>query len=272
MAFAPSQGTACPNGFATASPTEVVEGPNTTNACACGTCSVGTQPTCAAGAIATFYDIHGPATNTCGLPANPAQLGNNPAGACDTDLYKGNEDGLDLKFVAPGASGGQCTSAGQATGNITYASQDRVCTADNGQAAGCNGNQCTPNLAAPYLACVAQTGAVSCPAGSAFTQQHTVGTSVTLTCSACGCNVSATCGGHVALFTDNACKNGETDIAADSQCHAGPAAGTGGIGGTDFGSYEYVADAPSNVACASTGTSTAGNVALTSEGTICCVP
>ena len=262
VAFAANQGTPCPSGFA--EPTNLVEGPNTASACACGACSIGTQPTCTAGAVASFFDVHnllGP--NTCGSAGTPPSLSNDPVGACDTDLFKGDYSTFDLEYLAPGPSGGQCASAGQPTGNLSYASQETLCAPIVAQAAGC----CVPSLAAPYGACVAQSGSVSCPAGTPFTEQHVVGTSVALTCTACGCSATAECGGRVALFTDSSCTQGEFDVGADGACHPGP----GGLG-TAFNSYQYVANIPTNVACAATGSSSAANVTLTDQQTICCQP
>jgi hypothetical protein len=265
VAFAPSQGTMCPGGFAGAGATNLVEGPITTNACECAACQIGTQPTCAAGSIPSDYDFKGVGPMNCGSTGNT--LTNNPAGVCDTGGLATtgiNYSALDLKFVAPLASGGACTSAGQATGSLSYTGNDTECTPDSPSSAGCNGDECTPNLMAPYQACVVQSGDVPCPT-SVFTVQHLVGTSTTLTCGACGCNVSATCGGRVALFTDGSCMDNEFDVGADSNCHAGP----GGTN-TNFGSYKYIANAPGNVACTPSGSSTPQDVTLANEQTICC--
>jgi hypothetical protein len=262
VAFASSQGAACPSGFA--APTNLVEGPSAASACACGACSIGTQPTCTAGAITSSFDVHNIlGSNTCGSPGTPPTLNNDPAGGCDTDLFTGNYAGLDLEYLAPAASGGQCASAGQATGNLSYVSQDGLCAPVVAQGAGC----CVPSLAAPYGACVAQSGSVSCPAGTPFTEQHVVGTGVTLTCTDCGCNVTAECGGRVTLFTDTSCMEDEFDVGADGTCHPGPP----GLA-TSFNSYRYVANIPANVACAATGSSSAANVTLVNEQTICCQP
>jgi hypothetical protein len=203
---------------------------------------------------------------TCGSAGTPPQLSNSPAGSCLQDLYKGNSDGLDLKYVAPAASGGACTSSGQPTGTLTYGGNDRSCAPDSAPSAGCSGDQCTPDLPSPYLACVVQPGSVSCPSGSVFSVQHVVGTSGTLACGACGCGVDATCSGKVALFTDPGCTQGEMDFAT-GQCLAGPTGG--GLGGTSFGSYKYEANPPAAVSCAASGSSQA-SVTLVSEETICC--
>jgi hypothetical protein len=270
VAFAPSQGTACPTGFAAAAPTNLVEGPNTTNVCSCGACSIGTQPTCPGGPIAVDYGYA--IGGNCGTTTTA--LADSPVGGCDTDVptlpLGMSYSGINLKLTPPAATGAQCTSAGTASGTLTYADEDRACTMDSAQAAGCSGDDCTPNLAAPYVACVVKSGDVACP-GAPFTVQHVVGTSATLTCAGCGCDVSAVCTGTVSFFTDNMCTMGDFDVKADGTgCYAAAAPG-GGLGGTRYGSYKYAANPPGNVSCAVTGTS-AANLALTNEETICCVP
>jgi hypothetical protein len=230
--------------------------------CTCGTCSTTTQPTCQDGAIQSSYDTGG---NACGTPALP--LGNNPGGTCDTDLYKGSYAGFDLRYTAPAASGGQCSSPGVASGTVTYGSQDTECTADSATSGGCSGDECTPSLPSPYMACIIQSGSTSCPFGSSFSQQHLVGTGSEVVCAACGCNVTATCGGRVVLYTDTGCTQGAFSVGADGACHAV----TGADAGVDFNSYKYIANAPGDVQCASTGSSNA-TVTLSNEQTVCCVP
>lgn len=221
-----------------------------------------TQPTCATGPISTSYDVHGLGTNTCSLAANPPQLGNSPAGQCDTDLFKGNSDGLDFEYVPPPASGGVCTGSGQATGSVSYGGNDRACAPDTAQTAAC---ACAPSLPSPYQTCIAQSGSVACPPGTPYSTQHVVGTSGDVTCSACDCTTTASCSGVVALYTDSSCTQGETNIAADGACHPGPAAS---LIATDFNSYKYIPNSPVNVACTPSGPSTA-SVALANEETVC---
>lgn len=264
----------CPTGFTNAPPNNLVEGPNLSSLCSCGTCSVMGPATCT-GAVSDFYDIRfgGGAAGSCGTAGMPAQNSNSPAGQCGTDLYNGGTGigdlsykNLDLKYVTPTTVTGQCTSKGTATTSPSYAETDRSCTADNAQSGGCNGNQCTPGFASPFQVCVAKTGVQTCP-GAPFTAQHLVGTSVTFTCTDCGCGVTGTCsGGTMKLFTDNACKNGELDVPADGTCHD-PSAGS-----DSYGSYQYVANAPSNVSCQSSGSSDPQNATLANEQTICCAP
>jgi hypothetical protein len=266
IAFASNQTAACPDGFALAAPNDLVESP-TAGGCTCsGPCTVGTAPTCASGAITAGYDVNNPiGSNTCGTPASTQN--NDPPGGCDTDVYTGSFTGLDLKFNPPPASGGQCSSPGQASGMVTYGAQDRACQPDSTQSAGCTGDACSPNVPAPYAACLVHGGNVACPAGVPFTVQHTVGSGATVVCTDCDCAITADCSGTVEFFTDTACSKGELDIGADGGCQSGVPAS---ITPTMFGSYKYVANAPANVACTPNGTST-GTATLTHEQTICCL-
>jgi hypothetical protein len=267
IALAPNQSAPCPTGFAVAAPNDIVESPSGSGACTCGACSVAAAPICTNGAIIGAYDVNNPVgPNTCGTPGST--MNNNPPGGCDTDVYTGNFDALDLKFTPPPPSDGQCASPGQATGAVSYGAEDRACQPDSPQAAGCSGDACTPNVAAPYAACIVHGGTLGCPAGTPFSVLHVVGTGATVDCTACNCAITADCSGSVEFFTDTACMNGELDIAADDGCH--PGAPLSAVP-TTFGSYKYVANAPTNVACNSSGAST-GTATLTHEQTICCLP
>jgi hypothetical protein len=223
---------------------------------------VQSTPTCAAGAVQVWYDLQGTTgAGQCALAATPAEMSNSPAGGCDTDMFTGSPPtiyyaNLDLRYVPPLVSGGQCASTGQTTGNVSYSSHDRACAADS---VTCVGARCTVTAPAPYAVCVAKSGSQSCP-GAPFTQQHVVGTIATLTCT-----LSATCTGTMKLFTDNQCKNGELDLPADGLCHA-----TGAPASISYHSYTYMGSAPAGVACAATGTSTAQDVTLAGEQTVCC--
>lgn len=272
VAFVDNQTTACPTGFG--SPTNLYEDPDTSSSCSCSACSISTQPACDTGAISADWDdpslFVGGGSN-CSNAGTPATLGNNPAGQCGTDLYNKGGQGvdppysaMDLKYVpANQPTGGQCTTS-TVTGPVNYAAEDQACQPTSQQAAGCNGNQCTPGLQAPYQACVVKSGSNSCP-GSPFTQQHVVGTGYGLTCSTCDCSVSATCNwGTMELFTDTGCSQGEFEVPADGGCDTNKAPAQ------NYQSYKYVANAPTNVSC-STGTSTASG-SLQGEQTICCVP
>jgi hypothetical protein len=217
--------------------------------------------------VQVHFDQQGvPGAGQCGATGVPSSNLNSPPGSCGTDLYSGpglTYPQLDLRFTPPGPSGGACTASSSPTGNVSYAAQDMTCKPDNPQGAGCSGNQCTLTLPAPYLVCVTKNGNQPCP-GAPFTHAHDVGNSVQLDCGGCGCNWVATCTGTMKLFTDNQCKNGELDVPVDDQCHNPNASAN------FYKSYQYAANPPANVACASTGTPTAQNVSLQGEQTICC--
>jgi hypothetical protein len=264
VAFAPQQGALCPPGFSNAPPTNLVEGPNTANACAC-TCQVKNPlPSCAAGAVQVHYDTKGlPGAGQCQSAGIPGQNNNSPAGMCATDMFHGPYDNLDLRFDPPAATGGTCSSASSTTGPLTYAALDSACQPDSNQSAGCTGNQCTPTIPSPYLVCVAKNGHQTCP-GAPFTQQHDVGSSATVACGgSCGCNLTTTCTGTMQLFTDGMCKQGELDVVADGTCKTST-----GVSG-NYNSYKYVGGTAS-ATCQSTGTATVQNVTLAGEQTICC--
>jgi hypothetical protein len=262
VAFDPTnQTTGCPTGWANAAPTDLVEGPNAGgNACGCAQCNTNTNPDCNSGAIKVFYDN---GNMQCGNPGLPSQMNNNPPGQCDTDMYTGSLGGLDLKYVPPPPTGGTCTSAGTLQKqNVTYAGHERECHADNPGSANCTGNQCTPNLAAPYSACIAMTGIQTCP--SPYTTKHLVGTDVSYTCGNCGCTVNATCTGTVSFYGDMACGGTAKTIAADNQCHDP-------MTNNAYRSYKYAGTAQ-NVACQTGAAATPQNLALVNEETICCAP
>ena len=73
--------------------------------------------------------------------------------------------------------------------------------------------------------------------------------------------------GKVELFVDTGCTEDEFDVGADGTCHPGPP----GLA-TSFNSYQYVGNLPTNVACAASGSSSAVNVTLVNQQTICCQP
>ena len=221
------------------------------------------MPTCPRGPIDASFDLGG---LTCGVQGKPAQMKN--TGPCSTDMWTGQSfpdyTRMDLKYSPPAATGGTCTAQGTPQPlQVTYAASDRVCTP---QTPPCTAGRCTPAFGAGIKVCVEATGAVSCP-GTPFTEQHLIGGPATFTCSAgCTCQVSATCAGTMKLFTDGKCKNNELDVPADGACHnpSHPA--------KTYGSYQYSPAAPTGVGCAAAGASTAQNLALPDQHTVCCAP
>ena len=221
------------------------------------------------------YDLKGfPGAGQCGLQGSPAHDQNSPAGACGTDMYTGSSglppgpqySNMDLEYDPPPITG-QCTSTGTPQPNsITYGAQDLACQPNSQQSAGCNGNECTPGIPAPFQVCIVSGGNQNCPPSSPFTKQHIVGTSVTYACKDCGCNVTGDCSGTMNLYTDSTCGGTAIAVPADGKCHDPMAPG-----GTTIGSYKYVANVPA-VQCAPNGSSSAQNISLASEQTVCCVP
>jgi hypothetical protein len=88
--------------------------------------------------------------------------------------------------------------------------------------------------------------------------------------SGCTCGFTPpTCSGTMRLFTDGNCANMEYDVPATTPgtCQS-PTMGVHRI----YNSYHYDVDPTSPVSCSNGGSSSAQNLALTNEQTICCAP
>jgi hypothetical protein len=263
VAFAGTQASPCPTGFAGAPPTDLVEGPSAAGACSCGACTVSTPPTCDEGTVTASYDVNTSIyAGTCYLPATGSPLKNSPPGGCGTDAYQGIYATYDMKYVAPPASGGTCSAPGVAnSGGVTYAARDRACTPDSDKAAGCVGGMCQPDLPAGFAACIAYPGAVACPPGP-LSVGHLVGASASATCADCSCTISATCSGTLTLYTDTDCAMGAYPISTGSCVSVESNA--------KFNSYAYKGGMPKSVSCKAAAASAMPGVALAGEQTICC--
>jgi hypothetical protein len=264
VAYATPSHTNCPSGW-TQNPSNWVEGPSANgNLCACGECSTTADPSCTGGAVSVFYDFDG--SKSCALPGLPPQNGNNPAGACLTDLYnQAYPKNSDLKLVPPAPQGGSCTSSSMnQPQNVAYASTATTCGADSPASAGCVGGVCAPAIAAPFVACVEQSGDQACP-GAPFTTKHLVGSDVSFTCGACACTVSATCEGTMNLYPDNKCGGKSITIPVDGTCHPLPA-----NGGT-YQSYEFQGKTTA-IQCTPGAAPANPPVMLNGATTICCPP
>lgn len=263
VAFAGDQSSPCP---VPSTQIDVDEGPDASTACLCN-CTLTKAPTCPLAPIDDTFD--GDGSLSCGTTGAPAQNGN-ASPTCNTDMYTGNIPGLgythlDLEYTPTATpTNGTCTkNTVSQPGNITYSSQDRVCKPTSEP---CSGVECTPSFGS-YSVCIAASGNQTCP-GTTFTQQHVVGGPPTFTCdtSACSCTVTANdCTGTMSLFTDANCKNGKLDVPADGKCHASKAPVD------NYYSYKYT-PGPLGSSCDPAGTSSALNVTLTNEQTICCAP
>jgi hypothetical protein len=202
------------------------------------------------------------------MPGSVTPLGNTPAGSCATDVYQGNYNTYDIKYVPPAATGGACTSPGTGSGSVSYAAHDRACTPVSAASAGCVGDACVPSLSGAYQACIMQAGRHSCPAGP-LGVQHVVGSGASFTCSDCGCSVTAQCTGSVTLYTNSTCTKNALAVPADGNCHNIKALNGGMTYTTAVAAYTYTGGTPS-MQCAPTGSSTAQNVSLASASTVCC--
>ncbi|MGO9835033.1 MAG: hypothetical protein ACLP1X_12535 [Polyangiaceae bacterium] len=267
VAFASTQSSPCPAGFG-AQPTDLVEGPTAAaGACSCGACTVTSPPSCDSGMVPVHYDeTVSVGAGTCDLVAQPGTgpLMNNPPGSCGTDLYQGSYAGFDISYASPPATGGVCTAPGVASGmGLTYTLQGRSCTAE-AQPPSCDGNACTPSIAAPFQACLMTAGSATCPPGN-LTARHLVGTAASVTCADCTCSAAATCAGTVTLYTDSTCMTGAYQVPADGSCvpiHKQEAS---------YDSYIYTGGSPESVTCEASGAAEP-SVALEGEATICCAP
>jgi hypothetical protein len=264
VAFAPNQASACPAGFDSAPSTDVVEGPDASAACSCGTCSVTTMPSCSVGAVDGFYDYRAAVTGgTCDMPDTTPTLANSGPGACNTDVYSGDYSAFDVEYVGPPASGGVCSApTTPEAAALTYASKDRTCAPDSPQAANCVGDVCRPTLPPSYGACIAAAGVQACPQGP-LGVQHIVGASASFTCAACGCTISSTCAGTITLYTDMGCSTGAKSIPS-GDCVAITSKVT-------YESYKFAGGAPTDVTCRNAGATGPGQgVTLADEETLCC--
>jgi hypothetical protein len=98
-------------------------------------------------------------------------------------------------------------------------------------------------------------GDLACPSG--LPNKHMVGTSATLSCSACPCTLSATCSGTATFYSDSGCTNAVATVST-ATCSA--------TNGVNYASYKWTGT--TNTMC-NLGASTA-SVALAGVATICC--
>ena len=260
VAYAPAQASPCPTGFETAPSQDLLEGPNATDACSCGACTVTQQPSCTSGAITVTYDTD--FSGTCDKVAMPSPLGNSPAGACGTDIDQGSYAKYDVKYAAPPPSGGALHLAGMTEERRRdIRSRDRVCQPNNAQAANCDAGVCQPDLSGPYAGCIEAPGEVACPPGP-LSVAHKVGTSAAVTCADCACAVTSTCSGTLTLYTDTACKKGPYAISTDVCVSVSSAA--------SYKAYQYTGGKPKRVTCEAAAPVPTQNVALAGEQTVCC--
>ena len=88
----------------------------------------------------------------------------------------------------------------------------------------------------------------------------------------CGCTfpTNLTCTGTFKFYTDNKCMNGEYDLPVSSGAGMCVAPKTGIQ--NNYMSYHYAPDPLAAQTCSTTGSSSATNLQLTNQTTICCAP
>ncbi|HTB72844.1 MAG TPA: hypothetical protein VK762_06355 [Polyangiaceae bacterium] len=266
MAFAPNQSSPCPPGFSAAAPTDLTATVDTSRACACSApCTVLQPPTCDAQgeALQEWYDDPDAGSNACTTMYQDVLIPT--PGACWLGFGPAYW-ALDVMFQAPTVYGTCAGADGVQVGPAVLGGPARACVPDSPEAAGCVGDRCTLALPAPYRVCIDSSPAFHlCPAGSVFTQPHDLETGFSLGCGPCNCDVTATCPGTLALFSDTQCMNDEIDIAADSTCRP-PVSGL-----SQASSFEYVRDGgPADVTCTQ-GFSAGGGAGINPQ-TVCCMP
>ncbi len=259
--------TACPEGFASAPPTNFSGSAEPTTACTCGGCTMNYVPTCNAFGVVGFYGAEDPGPSACGTAYPPGDFYNNNPGTCQTNLPQGDYAGRALEYL-PAPPEGSCGAAGPGvlTSPVTFPWQGEVCSPDSAVSAGCIGNVCTVGLPPPFRVCVSNSPFRECPANSVFTEPYLEAAGPSASCSTCNCAVTATCSGTVQLFSDTACMGSEFDVPADGQCHSSPP----GIG--PIASYRYTATAPTNVSCVPDVTTATVMTSWQKTVTVCCAP
>jgi hypothetical protein len=258
VAFAASQQTPCPPGFAGPA-TDVVFDTSTATTpagtCTCDSCSVTAPPSCVTGSISGGYDYTG---GRCNI--STPTLGNANPGGCNTDNPHYALGNLDIYFDPLPPSGGSCTAAATPhPSQVTFSGKGEICSV--------NVDAGTPLVMSPFLECIAKPGMSPCPPGP-LNVPHQVGAGATITCAgSCTCSTTATCtGGTVTYYQSSNCTGSTTLVmpaGGSSQCNS--VAG----GNVSYGSNKYTATV-TNPACTFGGTSAATVTGLTAGQTVCC--
>lgn len=241
VAYANDRNTACGTGLKT---DERVTGPTAgADACSCD-CQVKTTPSCNKGNFTSKRDSSG--TAKCDDAASV------------TDANDGNCQRLSATLanhrqaVPPPPSGpGTCDAPAVQHPDKVTSAQVRVCAAKTSASCVCNPN-------GSFRTCVRKDGDQTCPTG--YPSKHSVGTAAGVTCTACGCNVTATCSGTITFYSDQNCQTA-VEVIDDKSCQTETA--------NSFSSLKWTGtpNATCNLTSASTPTGS-----LASPETICCPP
>ena len=261
---------ACPTGYpehvAYASPTIGA------NACSCG-CTVTQDGDCLQGTIA----VSGNADNgaTCDTPILTIDVSGGGS-ACFT--VPSSSQGVSLPARTQASAlppdGGTCADMAGMDPTQVSSAPIRYCDVP---AAGA-GSVCNGSAPPGFMACIATSGTVACPAASSFNTRFVVGDRATIACSPCTeCSVATTCSNPTISAYDNRMCRGSpfAVLSVDGACDPTAGGGMGGMGmggmgggnrGSNVLSVQY--DVTETTTC-TPGTSTA-TAQLTNPITICC--
>lgn len=253
VAFSAQSRPACPGGYAAA--LDVVSAPPDPSTCSC-TCTEQKAASCSEGTV-------GIASNGTTCPAAPNfPLNANGSQCGPLSLNTVNNGKVKIAPLPPT----QGTCNGTPDGTTPPPVEGRSCDA-TALGTGCpNGGACVTSPGAPFVSCVAQDGAASCPAG--FPNGSTVGTSAddTRSCTSCACGTSATCSNpKLTFYSDGSCTQGAHDLPVTSSCDP-----VSDGNGNSYKSFKYTSDI-GGASCQTTKDSTpTGSLVLVGERTVCC--
>lgn len=204
VGYAEDRSMSCDESFTTF---DVDADPDTTNACACGACSVTAQPSCPTDNIGVHYDDGG---QQCQIPFfAPVNI---QPGQCVPFPFT-FPLGKDIKVTPQAPTGGDCFA--QINQSPISSTQARLCLPKVDHPA-CDSELCAKD--STFDACIRASGDQSCPEGP-FQKRHLVGTGIQTLCSNCGCSIEGACSGTLTLHTQSNCQGGSSvSFFASSTC------------------------------------------------------
>ncbi len=195
---------ACPSG--TTSHDVVTGGDAGAGACTCA-CSVTSAVGCETGTL----QLAGGTASTCGGATTSVGVASEFCAPLSATMTMPA-----YMAVAALPPSGTCSATATAHPGTVAEDDVRWCeVGDAGEPAGACG------AAAPsgFSACIAHPGDVACPGAGPFTARVVVADDFSLTCSACSCAVTGSCGrATVAFFSDQSCNDSIIGLDADGTC------------------------------------------------------
>jgi len=248
VAFDPSNESACPSNYASATVVWNVTTPDGT--CDCG-CTVTKPPVCDVGSLQRYTSTD----TSCGTTG--VLLNVNGSGC--TAYPPSNSLSAYAKSSPLSPSAGTCTGDPIKNRSAVARNLATACTVP----ATCAEQFCGGDVPGGFQSCIQAAGEQASPAG--WTTPLFVGDDYNFDCSACTCDVNgaSTCtGATLDIFGDTQCTNKLVTMPIDGNCDADSAQGK------DPNGFAYHATLAQ--ACNATGPMTASNLQLANERTICC--